>query len=178
MRPIRTEWTIYKSLWQAAESEGAFVSYTDREFGLEGGYFHLFDGRPHITLFRPFFKVVDKPTLGRAPRAPRDMPPPDIVSELFILAHELGHMASWGEDPQRSMRHWRALQGLQMRMMAGTVAPRRSDVRLLEEETRAWELAERILEREGYEPSSTFKAFRHQALEKYQSALGRRPRRL
>ncbi|MGC8068762.1 hypothetical protein, partial [Salmonella enterica] len=44
--PPRSEWTIYQALWRAAEAQGAFVCYTDRDDGFEGGMFHVFNGSP------------------------------------------------------------------------------------------------------------------------------------
>ena len=174
MDPVRREWTIYKSLWRAAESAGTLVRYVDGDDLLEGGAFDVRGGRPRVTIFRPFFKVVDKPTLGRHPRAPRDMPLPDIIAELFILAHELGHLASWREPPQRMQRHWSALRRLERLTKAGAVEPCRSDGDLFEEELRAWMLAEHILYGEGYRTGAAFEAFRERAIHRYSSAL--RPR--
>lgn len=95
---------IYAQLWRLAESEGIYVHYDGIMAGGQAGYFHARDDgdrprKPEIAIHRPYYRDHDNPTPDS--NAPEGKPQPDLVEELFTLAHEYGHSRSWaGRTPR------------------------------------------------------------------------------
>ncbi|MBE7481550.1 MAG: hypothetical protein HS104_16415 [Polyangiaceae bacterium] len=56
--------------------------------------------RPTITIARPFYEAVNRPTRSRNAGGAH-LPPPNLLAETFTLAHECGHFLSWRERAPR-----------------------------------------------------------------------------
>jgi hypothetical protein len=89
----------YVKLWRRAQADGLFVHYHGLMGGGLAGYFDHRENygrkmKPEIAISRPYYKAPGHEP-SRDSNAPPGEPQPDLVGELFTLAHEYGHSRSW-----------------------------------------------------------------------------------
>lgn len=190
----------YVKVWRLAEADGIFVHY----HGLLGdglaGYFHPRDNfgwsmKPEIVIRRPYYKEPDDEP-ARDSNAPPDKPQPDLLAELFTLAHEYGHSRSWaGRTPAADYalydeiaKRRDAIADEEFKQLDTSSPPlarnddlrralhaRLSDddrMRIIHEETLAWAIGREVLVGIGFEDLAGYDATTTRHLHNHRYRLG------
>ena len=194
-QPAMDAFTIYVALWERAQEQGASVHYEDGPE--DGGLNGYFESNRHEASSRPEIVIVRHsciPPLDEPRRESAAAMQPDILNELITLSHEYGHFSSFRTTPT-----WAAYEDASARMQsvvreidfAAIINGQSMDVRIellrralqerlaaaerqliLEEEQRAWTIAQETLSRMGYDDWPRFLARQERGLHFHSSRLG------